>query len=557
MSGLPPIPSSISPNATRGLLPRGLLTLILLRYRATLRRYLFGSGKQRVMTIVGLGFVAVWILPQLLIRPPNVVASDTLRQWVPVGILVMLGVSLLTAKARQGAGFSPQEVDLVFPGPFLRRQIALYQIVYQIGPLLFMGLWMAIFLRVGENFLNRAIAFVLIGQGINLLAACSVLLIGVLRARGGTLASIVPAVIVVMLATAAVWSAPPLPLGGDFASWRLWATQLRETAIVSALCLPFVPYVEVLVGSFAGETLGWLAAAVGLNALLMSAYVALDRGEIESMVQMVKKRHRRHSPDEGISVPRSATLAQRTVPMLPWLGGAGPTMWRQLTIQFRRFGVLGSLLAPVLLAILGAVIVKTLGTMGGVFAGMLCFYTYLGMSVILKCDFRGDLDHMPHLRTLPVSAQAIAAAQIASSAIVMSAVVLPLALGILFGASALTAEALFAAMVGVVPLCAAIVSIDNAAFLLVPVRINTSTMNAGFDPALMARTMLLFLLKLLGLGALAAVIGTMIWVGGVLDLPLWFVAPVSAAVVAGVDWAMVGACAVLFNRFNITADQPG
>jgi hypothetical protein len=48
-----------------------------------------------------------------------------------------------------------------------------------------------------------------------------------------------------------------------------------------------------------------------------------------------------------------------------------------------------------------------------------------------------------------------------------------------------------------------------------------------------------------------------VWIGGSLDLPLWFVAPVIATVVAGVDWAMAGTCAVLFNRFNVAADEPG
>ncbi len=543
-------------QTSRSLIPAGLLRLILLRYRGALRRYVFGSGKKRVMTIVGLCLFAMFALPQFLVRAPMNVDPVNLRRWLPLGFMLLFGLSLLAARRRTSSGFLPAEVDLVFPGPFTRRQIVLYQVLHQAGILVLSAAWMSIFFRFGGTYLQRVLAIVLVLQAVNMVTASLSSLLGLLWSRGTAWVSAC-GVIALGLVAAMVWKVPHWPKGGDLVAWKHWMVAVRESPGVEILCVPFSPYVEIFAAADVAAALTWVSVALGVNVLLIALYVALDQGEIESMVKAVAKRQRRTATNEGITVANRAQQVRRVVPMLPWLQGVGPTMWRQLTVQYRRTGPIIAVAGPVAIAAIAAIGISMFGAIGWGVTGLVGFYLYIGMSFILRTDFRGDLDHMAHLRTVPIAPWAISLGQITASAGIMAGFVSALLLGVMAGTWPPRADVVWAAVILVLPLCFTLVAIDNAAFLLVPVRWKDTNVNAGFDPANMARHMLLMLVKTVAIGVLVLILFTSFAIGDALDLTFWFSAPLAVLILLPVDLGLLQICVVLFNRFDVAGDEPG
>ena len=560
----------VVPLVSRGLLPRGLLVLILLRYKSVLRRMFFGSGKRRLFTFLGIGVVAVGVLPQLLINRKSFLTPDVVRLWLPPLLVLFVAVQLIARSKRDPVVFQPAEIDLVVPGPFSRRQLVLYQVVYQVGPLIAMGLWMGLFFRAGGSYLSGAVGTSLLFFAINLLSGIIGSGLGILN---NISRAIVPAIAAVLAALLffAVRSAPPYPRTAVLDDWLKWAVELRGTPIIELLGLPARPFAETLASVGLLEMLPWALLAAAINLGLVAAFIVLDRGEVETLVTrsqaVLAKIEKFRKPGLALS---GAKVDQRRVAMLPRLGGAGPLLWRQLTVFYRLTG-------PAVVAAVGAAVLA-----GGFVIGrftpdetlIIATVTIgiggcLAVSLVVRADFRSDLDHMPLLKTLPVSPMAVVLAQLATPVLVTVSMQCLAMAGIVAGAgsvagvvSAPEAGGLRIALVGLlvalgsVPLGVVLVAIENAVFLVTPVRPLTSSMQSGFDPAALGRTMVVTFTKFLVVAGAAAVVGGP--AAGV-----WYVAGAVPAVVVAVLiasallTALIFLCAKAFTAFNVADDQPG
>src|SRR5262249_11754461 len=116
--------------------------------------------------------------------------------------------------------------------------------------------------------------------------------------------------------------------------------------------------------------------------------------------------------------------ARFTLPMPPRLGGVGPVVWRQLLVVSRSF-----LPLLLLLALGGVSISIALATRHGdegeslarMLAGMLVgFPVFLTPTVL--CDFRGDVDRMEILKSMPIRSAYLAVGQLLAPTLVVTVV---------------------------------------------------------------------------------------------------------------------------------------
>jgi hypothetical protein len=538
----------------RSLLPRGLIVLILLRHRAFVRRMLFGSRKRLVVTIVGFGFLALMLLPRLFTGRQMAVDADQVRLWAPVVLLILVVLQTVARRRVGDAMFQPAELDLVVPGPFTRRQLVLYQIAAQVGPLLLMGAWMGLFVPIGGSYLTTAIGFTLTFQFVNLAVA----LVGLAMARAGSIAAGVTTAAmigVITLVGVAVSAAPPRPTGPDVRAWLTWLNTVRASPQIEWLTTPFLPYVESLVAP--SLALAWpavLAAAV-INVALIALIVRFDRGDVEELVTSSRHRWDRFL-GRGVATSSGgeARAARRSVPMLPRFGGAGSLAWRQLAMAYRSLGPWTSSGIAIAFAVIGYLVGRAFETdsrvamapfgMGG------AFYA----SLIIRCDFRSDLAHMALLKSLPIRAVQVFVGQIASAVVLGTVAIGLLFAGVMAGSGAISPWAALAAWAVLTLVYTMLIAIENIGFLILPTRTWRSAVQAGVDPFQTGRQLMLLFVKLLVLGAAAVVIGVPAGIAAAMDSPRGVVLGIGIVMALGVIASLIAIGAQLFSRFNV-ADE--
>ncbi len=558
-----PPPASNEPD--RSLLPAGLRRLIRLRYKSRLRRLIFSGGKKRAFSIVGLVVVALYMLPQFFVAGQGI-SAEAVRLWAPLAMLWMVIGQTAARELSARASFEPAELDLVLPGPVTRRQLLIYQFAYQVPLMVLGGLWIAIFLRIGASYPQRALGFTLLGLFLNVFTA----LLGTLIARARTLGRIgllaIVAPLVIALA-AAVLTAPRPPVGQEgLDAWAAWGRALRATPAAEALFLPVAPFVEAMVVPSAWACLAWSVVSLAIIAGLFVAFLLLDRGEVEALVVASQKRAARlEAMSRGIATPTGAAasrLARRRVFMPPRLSGVGPIAWRQAVKLYRTGAVL--LFAAPLLFVGGAFWFARLqveGTSPGAPVGVLLslsLWPPLLLPMLLKCDFRADLDHLPTLKALPLSPWAIVVGQMLVPLLLVLGAQATLLIGYilgrldpelaLWGLGALPAGLL----VGLIML-----AVENTIFLVAPVREWRSAMQNGIDPALMGRLVVTTIAKIGLLVVIAAPIASVaILLPAWLNAPWWLVVIVTAIMAGGAAAGLLRACVWAFTAFNVTEDQP-
>lgn len=182
-------------------------------------------------------------------------------------------------------------------------------------------------------------------------------------------------------------------------------------------------------------------------------------------------------------------------------GGLGPILWRQLVGVRRQWGsVLTALIAPAILAAAPCFVIAEPNIAFLATAATLAFYTFLLLPTALRFDFRRDLDRLPTLKGLPVSATAIVLGQTLAPVLVAT---LFQAAVLMFAAAARSLPPQYAvsAIFVMLPLNVFVFALDNLIYLFYPYRVQQE----GLE--ILVRTMLTFTAKGLlfsaGLGAMA------------------------------------------------------
>ena len=183
--------------------------------------------------------------------------------------------------------------------------------------------------------------------------------------------------------------------------------------------------------------------------------------------------------------------------------------------------------------------------------GFIAYLTFI-FAMQLPWAFRGDIDHMDSLKTLPVAPLALAAGELAGGVLVLAAIQL-VVLAALLAANGSPAVIMTAAAF-LVPFDVLMLGVSNLLFLIYPVRM-VQTNAADFQ--LMGRMMLLMLLQFLilipSLGIPAAIGGIVFWLSGF----YWpaFAATSWLVLVAELPLVLI-LLAWVFERFDPSTEMP-
>ena len=534
-------------------MPHALLLLLKLQARAMLRRAVRGAGSVRgaIFLIFGAALFLLFMLPAAIsgaMMPrtdPQLVLAV-----VPLGMLAIAIFSLTSGGGERAVAFTPPEVEFLFAGPFTRRQVLAYRIIKTLAGAMFTALLFSVF------FLRHAVSWPACFAGslmalffIQLLSMSIVLIGQSVGQRAYTLGrKIGVGLLLAMLALAA----GPVVLKGMDAGWLPAVQEVRASTVGRVLLAPMEPFGRILTAATAMQLLGWTSLALLVNGLLLGVVMWLDANYLETSAARSEAIYTRtqRARRAGLASTPSASLARYRLPMLPYLHGAGPVAWRQLTTALRNSRTLLLMLA--ILAMCGVPMILARQKMAaGAMVGVAMWATFI-LAPMLRFDFRGELDSMDWLKSLPVGGMALAAGELLAPVLVMTL----LQSMVFVGSAAIAGHADWVLLLGLaiaLPFNTLLFGMENVLFLLFPMRFASAPGDfQGFG-----RQMLLMFAKLTILFICA---GVCAGVGaGVYFL---FGRSLPAAIIAGALLLVAQAAAMLpllawaFGRFDPSRDVP-
>jgi len=538
--------------------------------------------KGAALAVVGLLIFVPWLLTVVFAPYSGAgLAPEVLRAQGPVYLLLYCLLNVLMSTGERAIYFTPAEVIFLFSGPFTRRQILTYKILSTFIISIPASLFVAVMVRVHSPwFVAAFVGLVLVFAFMQLFAmAINLLSIAVGERLFSRARKLVFGLIVLGL-LAVLWQQ------GAFAGgWRYDEIMghLTGNPVWQVVSWPLRIFFEVFLSDNILLLL-WSVLAVGVVAAMLGMVFALDANYLEaaatSSARIYTQIQRIRS---GAAVGLSAApegKVQWSLPMLPWLGGIGPNLWRQLTTALRSWGrlaTLGFIFVAFLVAFLASPGVGSERGAApeemGIVLSILVLWMPAMFTTMIPYDFRGDIDRMAVLKSLPIPAWILVISQVLAPTLLIGLVqVLVLAALIVVRAyqsgfsgdawlTPMTALAAISALF-TLPVNFVIFAIENLLFLFFPSRLVATS---GGDFQALGRNVLFMLGKLFmlgmillaafGVGLLVILVGEgvlhgdsmMAWAGGI--LAGWLVLAVSGlALVPMVAWA--------FQLFDVGRDTP-
>lgn len=539
-----------------------LRMLLRLRMKALLRRMSRGAFTLRgaipmLVAILGIGgllFQGVFLATALGEAGRSKLFGSGLTDMAPIGLLMFTLFSILTSAGDRAIYFSPSDVDLLFPGPFTRRELLIYKFSSTVAGALFGSLvialacaayirwWLAGFVGIFVSviFINAVYLNVaLLGQTIAEQA----------YTRGRRIVGVLLLIPIVLGLAQAISVAQA---NGLVATLRAFADTLPGKIVLA----PFQIYGNTLNATTYASLAGWAAVALTVNGILMALAIRLDANYLESAVRVSQQMQRRlqQARRQGGGFAASAPESHWTLPQLPRLGGFGVIVWSQILKAARtsRGMLIVGILMLVVISVLLTVNQKfaTATTFPMVAIGAMAYLSLL-MSFNSPMGFRADVDQMEFLKALPITSTAIAAGEVLCVTLLLGAVQVTLLaiVAVITGSYVLLGWAIAFA----IPFNALIFGLDSLVFLLYPARATPSTPG---DIQSFGRFMVQSFIKMAVFFLLilpAALLGVLGWYfsGSLHAIPtviLLAVAVTDVLLVLGVAWA--------FRRFDISTDMP-
>ncbi len=487
---------------------RALLLLIGLQLRGWLRflgrnaRTLRGA----LTALLGGGVFALWLLTFLLpSRESARIDPESLRRNGPAFLLFYCLVNVFASTGERAIYFSPGEVNFLFAGPFGRREILGYKVVSTFLLSLPSTLVFAVFVGTNANWFWAAyVALLLVilfqqlfGMALNLIAAAAgATAYG--RGRRVALVALLALAVVAALGVAGPagkWdlrSAPGAVIGSTAGQAVLTPLRWFFDAFLAERLWPDL---VVNAGRAALVNLALLGVVFALDANYLEA-AATSSARIYAQIQRLRR--------GGMAAAGRGGKARFGVPNLPYWGGVGPVLWRQLTTAVRGLGRLA-----LALVIVGAFLVVPLLERGaaedspgaGAALAFLIVWLTVFLTQLVPFDFRGDVDRIAALKSLPVVSWRLSVGQILAPVLIVTAVQWA-ALAVLRVLALLEGGALLASAAFAAPFNFLLFALENFLFLRFPARVMAA---APGDFQAVGRNLLFVLAKMAVLTAVAVV----------------------------------------------------
>lgn len=532
-----------------------LVMLYRLQSRALVRRLTRNvrSVKGALLAVFGVAIIALWLAPsvwQARVGPHT--DPQTVRDAAPLLMLTMAVMALVTSGGEKAVAFTPAEVDFLFPGPFTRRQLLAYKIGKALASLFFSATLLAIvMLRHSTGWLQAWCGLFMAMLFMHLLSMAVTLVAQSAGERAYTRSRKAILAVVIVAVAAAAW---PLIRRGGRVEFAQVARGLRQSRVGAILLAPLEVYGQLFTAESwrAGLLYGSLALLV--NAVLVFVVFYLDADYLEAAAarsQAVYARIQRLRKGGLAAIAGPSKNVRGAVPQLPFMGGIGPIAWRQMTAALRSSR--GLLLVMLILGVSIGPVVATSGGGAGFGRSIIGIVAWMTLFVVgwLRFDFRGDLDQMDHLKSLPIRPWAVAAGQITTPTLLMTA-----CHGLIVASVMVVSRRvdgfLVAALVLSVPFNTLLFGLENFIFLLFPTRAAATPGDfQGYG-----RQILVFFVKgiliLIAAGVAATAGYTVHLVTG-----SWLATIATAGLVITVAaLATIPAVAWAFGRFDVAADVP-
>jgi hypothetical protein len=542
-------------------MPVSLLNLIVLQFRGFVRRTLRGatSPRRAVFLLIGLTVILLWLMPPLLTRFAishearfdRRVSLRGFRETAPVALLGICLVTTLSSAGDKAVAFTAGEVDMLFPGPYSRRQLLAFKLLKSGLAALFTGLLFSVLLLPYiSSWLNGYIGIVLTLLFIQWFCTAGVLLGQALGQRLSALLRGAVAIGAVALAAVIVRQMVG-SYGGIEGIYHFRNSQLGYT-----LLQPFEPFGDTIAAS---SRIGWAmpaAKAALTDAVLLGVVVLLDTSYLEAALSASQRRYAQLQRIRSGSLLSSSLKGEMKwgLPRPRWLGGAGPVIWRQATTAAR--SAKGLLLVMLLIAIATGPLLASIADSIQVSTSIvpaLVWATVL-LSGLMKFDFRGDLDHFDSLKALPIPPAAIAVGQLAAPTLILTLFHVIMLVGVSLVAGPEGRGVLLTTAALALPFNALLMASDNLIFLLFPAR--PAAASPG-DFQMLGRQAAQLIMK-----GLAVMVGCLVAFG--IAIPVYILAGgslivlalLAGTILAGEAAALVPLVARAFERFDPSTDMP-
>lgn len=535
-----------------------LFTLMWLQFAGFFRRMTLGvrSPRRAVFMAIGLAMIALWLGSVSLgllaghQHAGRIAAPHHFRAVAPLALLGLCVLMIVSSSGDKAVAFTPGEVDILFPGPFSRRELLGFKLLKSALVALITALIMSLPLTVyAQSWPACYVGVYLTLLFIQLFSTAGLLLAQALTRR---LYSVFQRAVLVLAAGVALFVGRNLVVsrGGMHALYEFANSDLGRN-----LLAPFDPFGRAITAADPSELARSAGEAALIDAGLLVIVVLLDQYYLEAATAASERRSAQLQRIRSGSLLSSHLKGKATwrLPPPPWLGGAGPIAWRQATSAAR--SARGLLMVLLILAIaIGPLVGSSLQNVDlaqgliGIVAGMTVM-----LSGLLKFDFRGDLDHMQELKSLPLKPAAMAIGQIIVPTLILTAAHV-LLLGSIMAATPAHRDLLAIAAGLALPFNALLMSTENTIFLLFPTR--PAAVSPG-DFQMIGRQAAQLAMK-----AFTVLLGVTLAFG--LALPLFVLlggAPIVLTLVAGAlllaeTAAMIPLMDWAFRRFDPSVDTP-
>lgn len=556
---------SLDPIQATSIMHPALFKLFVLLTKGTLRGMFRRANTVRgvLLLVFTLGIAALMVLPAVaaaLVRnDPDVPSFHTwLEPYLPFMILGLCLLVLFTSATERAFYFNPAEVDFLFPAPLDRRDL----LVYKLAKMVAASFILAIFVSTTSLIFFRSFFPALVGIWltlifIQLLGLIAALLSQIVIEQAYTITrkfALLAIVLLLLAGIVEVYSRIGVPSAIEL------ARTFRQTWAGTIVLAPFLAFSFAIMAGRAFPDLAlWGSLCAGIDLGLFILIVRLDADYLESAAavsQKVYEQVQRARQSGGFVISASSKGKRFRLPPLPWLGGAGPIAWRQILLAVRTSRAM-ILTFVILGAFFGGWTAATsrgfrgAGAWSGMALGMLAYLTFL-CSFQLPWAFRGDIDHIDSLKTLPIRPLVLAGGELAGGISVLLA--MQLSVVVLFGLLGMSPPILATVAVFALPVDALLLAINNVIFLIYPVRFVPS---GAADFQFMGRAMVFMLLQML---ALSLCLGLAAALGGI----AYFISGASWLVFGITSWTAIvlellpflWALGWAFDRFDPATQTP-
>ena len=490
-----------------GLQP-GLTYLLKTRLRSRVRSWFRGlnSWKGRVGGVAGVLLLAGWLAS--VAASTNAKTPSNPESVVLITPVVMMLVALsniLFSKPDVGIVFPPAEVGLLFSAPIPRRQLLIYRILSQLAATLAVSILFSFFLWQHSTFWVTAFLTGFLAMWFLQLVQMAVAMSASLLQQNSFQKLRRWTVGVVFIAGG--WTVGSIFASASGNSLAEILIALRNNPIVSVVSWPLTPFGSLMASTaLFPEAAGWLTVTVLFNVACTAGIVYTNCNFLERSLQASERlsaRLKRVKSGTLGSSRSGGVYRSRRIPAGWRLGGIGPLAWKQLLAARRTakgivrmlivFGV--AMTFPVLMSAQSLDLSRHA-------LSLLLVLSVVFLPQMLRMDFRGDVDRIELLRTLPFHDYAIVVGQLCAPVVVASALQW-LVLGAVAIAEGSWSHLFSLAAVFCVPLNILVYEIENFSFLLYPHR----TPTAGIaDIQSFVRHMFLTLVKMAAVVAVSSIV---------------------------------------------------